>query len=135
MKTIKMNPTDRFVQNIISAAQEFNDAMYDKDLREIEMFEQLLESETKLARESFEKAKKEYEEVFKNFLIKHVTGDDFEDFHKRAWEGAVENLYPEVAISLIDELEVYGNIVTEHYWWIQEGRYLDENGELLSEYR
>lgn len=138
MKNTVLSPEDKFIKVTSTAIRELNEAIgeseNEQDLRDIESFNELLESETRDAHESYKRAKQEYEAVFKKFLIKHVTGaNSFDHYYEEAWKSAVDNLYPEVAISLVDELQVYDYIVSDHYWWIQEGRYLSESEEFHNE--
>lgn len=140
MKKTASNPKDQLIEVVSTSIRDFDEANfqseYEQDERDIQAFNDLLESETKDACEAYKKAKQEYETVFKNFLIKNVTGAvSFDHYYEEAWKSAVNNLYPEVAMSLVDDLEVFGYIISDHYWWIQEGRYLSESEETSNEDR
>ncbi len=134
MKNTVLSPEEKFIKATSSAVREFDQAIleseYEQDQKDIEAFDKLLESETRDAYESYKQAKREYEAVYKKFLVKHVTGSvSFDHHYEEAWNSAVNNLYPEVAMSLVDDLHVYEYIISDHYWWIQEGRYLSEGKE------
>lgn len=140
MKTTTSNPKDQNIELKSIDIRDFNeanvDSEYEQNQRDIQAFNELLENETKEARESYKRAKQEYEAVFKKFLIKNVTGlASFDHHYKEGWNSAVNNLYPEVAMSLVDDLEVFGYIISEHYWWIEEGRYLSQSEEFPNEDR